>query len=69
MSEVLCICPKCKVEHMVEMVWIGGCTPRKYCPEHKKLGCKSEECVYDFTFNAHGRTYKKVADQGDILQG
>jgi hypothetical protein len=64
--DVVCICPKCGVEHVVKMLWIGGCKPRKYCPEHKKLSHSDcELCEYP-TFWSSGRARQLPADQGEI---
>lgn len=36
-KEVLCKCPKCGCEHIMEFDWTGGdIMPRKYCPKCKK---------------------------------
>ena len=57
---VHCICPKCRKEHDVYMLWTGRGVPRKYCGSCKHLVSGYDEAaIYEATISAPGHSKKK----------
>ena len=61
-KKVTCICPFCRVEHIVRMNWTGGkFKPRVYCREHEHLA--HQDSYFDET-NAHSTPRSKIRKVG-----
>lgn len=52
---VECECPKCGTKHKMKILWRGRGTPKKFCPEHKRLSESvsdmCQEIFYDWRCN------------------
>jgi len=61
---IKCICPKCEKEHKLLIFWTGGCIPRKFCEECRKL---SERIAIDPWTSSGYMSRKMPADQCDVI--